>query len=165
MDLKSIAHLGRFTDIVSILLKYGFKDAVERLDAPGKALLKKIQVVNLQLNTWQRIRHALEELGPTFIKYGQIMSLRPDWLPAPVILELEKLQEDVAQVRFDDNVVGEAEPYVKRLAHERMKSKVQWRRPRNSFSQTLMLQKQVPRRLNRMIEKIEQGQLSVRLEH
>src|SRR5258708_28136415 len=43
----------------------------------------------------QRIRLAIEELGPTFVKFGQVISTRPDLVPASIITELEKLQEHV----------------------------------------------------------------------
>src|SRR5579863_2765519 len=43
----------------------------------------------------QRIRLTIEELGPTFVKFGQVISTRPDLVPASIIAELEKLQEHV----------------------------------------------------------------------
>ncbi len=49
-----------------------------------------------RMSQWERLRHALEELGPTFIKLGQFMSNRPDILPGALIAELEKLQDSVA---------------------------------------------------------------------
>jgi len=102
MEFKSIAHLGRLKEIASVLLKYGFDDVVERLDIPGKELLKRVHPVEHHLSTWERIRHSMEELGPTFIKLGQIMSLRPDLLPAALIEELAMLQDDVAPVPFSE---------------------------------------------------------------
>jgi ubiquinone biosynthesis protein len=95
-------HLGRFKDMVVTLIKYGFNDVVERLDFPGRELLVKIRKVDLEMNTWERIRLMLEDLGPTFIKFGQIMSVRPDLVPNPLIMELRKLQDEVAPVKYDD---------------------------------------------------------------
>ena len=95
MDLKTISNLGRFKDIVVTLMKFGFDDLVQRLDVPGAGLVKKIHKVDRELSTYQRIRYALEELGPTFVKFGQIMSLRPDLLPPALIHELSKLQDEV----------------------------------------------------------------------
>lgn len=50
----------------------------------------------------ERIRLYLEELGPTFVKLGQIMSTRPDMIPRDYIVELKKLQDHVAPVPFDE---------------------------------------------------------------
>jgi len=100
MDLKTISNLGRFKDIVVTLIKFGFEDLVQRLDVPGTGLVKKIHKVDRELSTYERIRYALEELGPTFVKFGQIMSLRPDLLPPPLIQELSRLQDEVGHEDF-----------------------------------------------------------------
>ena len=54
------------------------------------------------MGTWERLRRTLEELGPTFVKFGQILSLRGDLLPAGLIRELEKLQDSVTPVSFEE---------------------------------------------------------------
>ncbi|MGD9159084.1 MAG: AarF/UbiB family protein [Desulfobacteraceae bacterium] len=100
MNLKTLTGIGRFKDIVMILMKYGFDDLVDRLDIPGIGLFRKVHRMNHDLETFERIRRALEELGPSFVKFGQIMSLRPDLLPHALIDELSKLQDDVAPVEF-----------------------------------------------------------------
>ena len=100
MNLKTFASIGRFKDIVMILMKYGFDDLVDRLDIPGIGIFRRIHRVDHDLGTFERIRRALEELGPGFVKFGQIMSLRPDLLPNALIDELSKLQDDVAPVEF-----------------------------------------------------------------
>ena len=102
MDIKTITHLGRFKDIILTLFKYGLDDVVERLDLPGKMIFDRISRVDRDMSTRERIRHVLEELGPTFIKFGQLMSLRPDLVPYPLILELRKLQDEVAPVPFHE---------------------------------------------------------------
>jgi len=102
VDFSTISSLSRFKDLISVLLRYGFDDLVDRLDIPGMALVRKIHRVDPKLSPYQRIRHALEELGPTFVKFGQIMSLRPDLLPKELILELRHLQDDVSPVAFED---------------------------------------------------------------
>jgi ubiquinone biosynthesis protein len=106
MDFNSLIKLRRFKQIVSILMKYGFDEFVQQLNLPGLNLIKRIRSVDSSVGTYQRIRHALEDLGPTFVKFGQILSLRPDMLPAELILELGKLQDDVAPLAFD--VIREA---------------------------------------------------------
>lgn len=48
-----------------------------------------------KLNRGERLRHALEDLGPIFIKFGQLLSTRPDVIPADIVLELNRLQDKV----------------------------------------------------------------------
>lgn len=100
MNIHTVKHAARLKDIVLVLLKYGFEDVVERLDVPGKLFLKKVMRFEGLLTTAERMRVAMEELGPTFIKLGQIMSMRSDLLPASVIHELRKLQDHVPPVPF-----------------------------------------------------------------
>ena len=102
MDILALSKLGRFRDIVGVLFKYGFDDVAERLQLPGKILISRTKVTAHEMNTWERLRHAMEELGPTFVKFGQILSLRGDLLPAELIKELEKLQDSVASVPYAD---------------------------------------------------------------
>jgi ubiquinone biosynthesis protein len=102
MDLLALSKLGRFRDIVTVLFKYGFNDVAERLHLPGKILISKTRIAVPEMNTWERLRRALEELGPTFVKFGQILSLRGDLLPADLIKELEKLQDSVSPVSFEE---------------------------------------------------------------
>jgi ubiquinone biosynthesis protein len=103
MQINDLRKLGRFKDILSILAKYGFDDIVQRLDVPGSDMLRKIHPVETNdSSSYERLRTAIEELGPTYIKFGQLMSLRPDLLPAEVLVELEKLQDDVPPADFQE---------------------------------------------------------------
>ena len=102
MDILALSRLGRFRDIVAVLFKYGFDDVAERLQLPGKMFVSKTRAVTHEMTTWERLRRAMEELGPTFVKFGQILSLRGDLLPADLIKELEKLQDSVTPVSFDE---------------------------------------------------------------
>jgi len=118
MDILALSKLGRFREIVTVLFKYGFDDIAERLQLPGKILISKIRIaVPEEMTTWERVRHALEELGPTFVKFGQILSLRGDLLPMPLIKELEKLQDDVAPVPLDE-IMGVLQKALKRPLDE-----------------------------------------------
>jgi ubiquinone biosynthesis protein len=96
MQIKTISHVGRFKDVLTTLVKYGFDDVVERLDLPGMDFVRSLHKTDTKLGTCQRVRLALEDLGPTFIKFGQIMSQRPDLVPKDLIEELQKLQDEVA---------------------------------------------------------------------
>ncbi|MFW5722813.1 MAG: ABC transporter, partial [Desulfohalobiaceae bacterium] len=80
MEIKTLSRLGRFKDIVVILVRYGFVDILERLDLPSGLVPKRLEQASRE-STWVRIRKAMEELGPTFIKVGQILSLRTDLIP------------------------------------------------------------------------------------
>ncbi|MBM9603846.1 ABC1 kinase family protein [Desulfopila inferna] len=102
MQINDLRKLKRFKDIVAILAKYGFDDIVQHLDTPGSDLLRRIHPPNLELESYERIRAAIEDLGPTFIKFGQVMSLRPDMLPRGMLNELEKLQDNVPEVDFEE---------------------------------------------------------------
>jgi ubiquinone biosynthesis protein len=95
MEIKSIRNLGRFRHIIWVLLKYGFDDVIHRLDLPGSFLWKKINRVKETLTVNERIRMVFQELGPTFIKFGQILSMRPDLIPGLLVMELKKLQDQV----------------------------------------------------------------------
>ena len=100
MDIKAVSKLVRFKEIITTLLKYGFDDLVQRLDLPGIELIRKLRASDHELNTYERVRFMLEDLGPTFVKFGQIMSLRPDLLPPPFVHELSKLQDEVTPVEM-----------------------------------------------------------------
>ena len=90
-------NVSRWREILSILSKYGLAGWLSRLDfAFAKGLLKNRNGLPLsQENRETRIRLALEELGPTFIKLGQIMSTRPDMVGVELAEELENLQTNV----------------------------------------------------------------------
>ncbi len=100
MDLFPLARLGRFRDIITVLFRYGFDDIAERLQFRGKVLIERARADLPEMTTWERTRRALEELGPTFVKFGQLLSLRADLLPMDLIRELERLQDDVAPESF-----------------------------------------------------------------
>lgn len=89
-----------------MLLKYGFEDLVTNTPLqkviPSKVLLKWTRDERLvsESTRWERVRMACEELGPTFIKLAQILSNRPDLVPKELIIELQKLQSEVAPTPF-----------------------------------------------------------------
>lgn len=101
-------HLSRYKQVLQVLVKYGFSDLVSH-SSLRKILPKVIfhNKINGKINTlnytrYQRIRMVLEELGPTYIKFGQILANRPDILPAELIEELKKLQDAVPGFAFDE---------------------------------------------------------------
>ena len=104
--LNAARDLGRVHDIASVLIRYGFGGFVRGLGM-GKALERAGRVLHWQhvedyviLDTPQRIRRVLEDLGPTFIKLGQILATRVDLFPSHYIAEFEKLQDQAPPVPF-----------------------------------------------------------------
>ena len=87
----------RWREILTILSKYGLAGWIGRFDLPVvKGMLKNREGESLaHLSRETRIRLAIEELGPTFIKLGQILSTRPDQIGMPLADEFQKLQTDV----------------------------------------------------------------------
>ena len=89
----------RYTEILSILLRYGFGDLVRKVDHGVYRRLRGTGRDSRRARrTWsrpERMRRALEELGPTFIKGGQLLSHRPDILPRDWIVEFGKLRHQV----------------------------------------------------------------------
>ncbi|MBN2552484.1 MAG: hypothetical protein JXB06_06925 [Spirochaetales bacterium] len=98
---RALRHTRRFRDIAGILIKYGFGEILDALSLGrsrgliGRLLPKRGKELARRYTSWQRLRMALEELGPTFIKFGQIISARHDLLPEELIEELRKLQDAV----------------------------------------------------------------------
>ena len=91
-------NVNRWGEILTILSKYGLAGWISRFDlALVKGFLKNRDGEALaHLSRETRIRLAIEELGPTFIKLGQILSTRPDQVGMPLAQELQKLQTSVA---------------------------------------------------------------------
>ncbi|CCK81494.1 ABC1 kinase family protein [Desulfobacula toluolica] len=105
---KRYRNLMRYQHIIGIILKYGFENIIDAMNIERyiESGLQLIHVVNKhekveKLSKNQRIRMALEELGPTFIKMGQILSSRPDLIPVDLLNELEKLQDHVKPFEFE----------------------------------------------------------------
>lgn len=66
-----------------------------QLGTPSALLKRLVRAKSAHLNTWQRIRAVCEDLGPTFVKLGQILASRPDLVPQPLADELQNLQDQV----------------------------------------------------------------------
>lgn len=98
---RTYRHVNRYIEILKVLIKYGFEDLVSHTSLKNvisfgrKIGIKKINPAVFSLSRWERIRMVFEELGPTFIKFGQIMSIRPDLIPIELASELKKLQDSV----------------------------------------------------------------------
>ncbi len=97
-----ITRFRRYWQIADILFKHGFGIAVQRL-FPGvhRFRLCRTCSVDSAASEYQRMRVALEELGPTYIKFGQIISTRQDMLPPGLIEELKRLQDRTNPLPFE----------------------------------------------------------------
>ncbi|MGB5080644.1 MAG: AarF/UbiB family protein, partial [Burkholderiales bacterium] len=100
--------LGRLQDIASVLVRYGFGGAVRRLgmagalERAGKILHWKQAAELGRLTPPERVRNALQDLGPTFIKLGQILATRVDLFAPEWIDEFEKLQDRAPPAAFGE---------------------------------------------------------------
>ncbi len=98
---KTHRHTRRYLEMLRVLSRYGFYDLISQsgfdlLGTLGKRIsLKRPEDSVLKLSRWERVRMALEELGPSFIKFGQILSTRGDLIPPDLVEELKKLQDEV----------------------------------------------------------------------
>jgi ubiquinone biosynthesis protein len=90
-------NLNRWREILSVLSKYELANWIGRLGPEfAKDLLKTPDGTAIARHSWEtRVKMALVELGPTFIKLGQILSMRPDLVGVALAQELEQLQSDV----------------------------------------------------------------------
>ena len=105
---RTYRNLNRYSQILGILFKYGFGDLVETLKIDqyleiGLQMISRKKRDRVEKSTRaERIRMAFEELGPTYIKLGQILSTRPDLVTPDLISELAKLQDEVPPFPFND---------------------------------------------------------------
>ena len=87
--------LKRSRQVITILVKYGLDYFIDKSKLRLVSRIKKIPKDYQTLSLPKRVCLSLQELGPTFVKFGQILSTRPDFLPPDFIIELEKLQDEV----------------------------------------------------------------------
>ncbi|WPD21255.1 MAG: AarF/ABC1/UbiB kinase family protein [Candidatus Electrothrix scaldis] len=105
---RTYRHLTRYRQILRILFKYGFHDLVDYLHI-DHYLETGLQMINrtpreqiFRYSRPERLRMGLEELGPTFIKLGQLLSSRPDFISPDYLEELRKLQDNVPPFSYQE---------------------------------------------------------------
>jgi ubiquinone biosynthesis protein len=117
--LQAMRDLPRLHEITVVLIRYGFGDFVRRagvagvLERAGEVLQWGRREQSAQLTTPQRARMALADLGPTFVKLGQVLATRVDLFPPEWIAEFEQLQNNVPPVPFE-LLLAEVEKALKR---------------------------------------------------
>ena len=105
---RTYRNINRYRQILTILFKYGFGNIIDvlKIDQYLEIGLKMISRTRQErvekLSPAERVRLLFEELGPTFIKFGQILSTRPDLIPVHYLFELEKLQDNVPAFSFQE---------------------------------------------------------------
>lgn len=106
--LTAVRDIGRLHDIASILIRYGFGDMVRRmglanaLERAGRALHWNEAEELAHLEPPARVRRALEEMGPTFVKLGQVLATRVDLFDPEWIAEFGKLQDSAPAAPWAD---------------------------------------------------------------
>lgn len=106
--ISAVRDLGRLHDIAAVLIRYGFGDLVRRtglagvLERTGRALHWHVSDELARLEPPARVRRVLEELGPSFVKLGQILSTRVDLFSPEWITEFSKLQDSAIALPFSE---------------------------------------------------------------
>ena len=105
---RTYRHAKRYQEILHVLVRYGFGDLVDALNIREHVdvVIEKVarhepEQVD-KLSRPERVRMTLEELGPTFVKLGQIVSTRADLIPLDYVQELSKLQDNVPSFPYDE---------------------------------------------------------------
>ncbi|NJL15146.1 MAG: AarF/ABC1/UbiB kinase family protein [Microscillaceae bacterium] len=103
---NAVRNINRLREVVQVLFKYQFRDIVwntalrQYLPSRPLPVRPETEAPLADPERWQRLRKVVEELGPTFIKLAQLLSNRPDLIPAPLIAEFAKLQSEVPPLDF-----------------------------------------------------------------
>jgi ubiquinone biosynthesis protein len=101
--------IGRLSEIAQVMVRHGFgyffeahrlSDLLPRRSTDDQ-LADTASEQGTNSKRGQRLREALDELGPTFVKFGQLLSTRPDVVPPDIVVELRALQDDVRPVPFE----------------------------------------------------------------
>ncbi len=128
---QTVRNLRRFLEIVEVMIRYGFYDVIELLGAQrlvmrSRKILRKRPVPELmRLSRAERLRKAMEELGPTFIKLGQVLATRPDLIPRDWADEFKNLHDDCPTLPYSEiettlerEFPGKLKALFKKIEHE-----------------------------------------------
>jgi ubiquinone biosynthesis protein len=100
----AVRQLGRISEIAQVAAKHGFGYLFETrgLGAVRSRRGREVEIETEGSPRGQRLREMLDELGPTFVKFGQLLSTRPDIIPPDIVFELKALQDAVRSFPFED---------------------------------------------------------------
>jgi ubiquinone biosynthesis protein len=107
--MSTTRSIGRLSEIAQVMVRHGFGYFLEahRLSdlLPGRSAEARIAAAAVEQGVGsargQHLREVLDELGPTFVKFGQLLSTRPDIVPPDIVVELRALQDDVRPFPFE----------------------------------------------------------------
>jgi len=103
MARPATRNIGRLSEIAQVAVKHGFGYFFERHRLTDLfPWISRDGSADTPSDRGRRLREMLDELGPTFVKFGQLLSTRPDIVPPDIVIELQKLQDDVRPIPFAD---------------------------------------------------------------
>ena len=103
MARPATRNIGRLSEIAQVAVKHGFGYFFERHRLTDVfPWISRDGSADMPSDRGRRLREMLDELGPTFVKFGQLLSTRPDIVPPDIVVELQKLQDDVRPIPFAD---------------------------------------------------------------
>ncbi len=103
MARPATRNIGRLSEIAQVAVKHGFGYFFERHRLTDLfPWISRDGSADIPSDRGRRLREMLDELGPTFVKFGQLLSTRPDIVPPDIVVELQKLQDDVRPIPFAD---------------------------------------------------------------
>ena len=99
--MATLRALRRFSSILNVFIKFHLDELIDELGSSNRSKIflflmpRRWFRKKLNLSRGEKIRLALEELGPLYVKFGQSLSTRPDLLPEDIAKELSKLQNNL----------------------------------------------------------------------
>lgn len=100
---KTLRNAGRLRTIVGVFAKHGFANVLEKIKL-GRFILERVSANDSvdRFTIAERVRMSFEELGPTFVKLGQLLASRPDLVPSDFVNEFSRLHDNVQPIPFEE---------------------------------------------------------------
>jgi ubiquinone biosynthesis protein len=178
---RSWRHLNRYQEILKVLVKYGFYDVVEKIRVGllfdiSKKILPHLEKKELAtLGTAVRLRMVLEERGPTFIKLGQMLSIRPELirnfrikLPPDLVMMGKALaiSEGVGRKLYPEfNMFELIVPYSEKLLLHRLDPFYQFKHFTQFIETGIDLLANLPDDFRLTLTKLKKDQITIKFQH